>query len=81
MIPGEWVREAACRGVGDLEMFFPDTAAEARKAKQFCFSCPVQQQCLQYALKSQASSYGHAGIWGGTDERERNKILKRMKTL
>ncbi|MEZ5311676.1 MAG: WhiB family transcriptional regulator [Microthrixaceae bacterium] len=40
---------------------------------QVCATCPVKTQCLEYAL---ANRIDH-GVWGGTSERERRRILKR----
>jgi WhiB family redox-sensing transcriptional regulator len=51
----------------------PDAIAAANHAKAVCWRCPVMQTCLQSALDNRES----AGIWGGLDEHERLKILRR----
>jgi WhiB family redox-sensing transcriptional regulator len=61
----------ACRGE-DPELFFPITAAgpalaQVRSAKAICGRCPVQANCLSYALITGQ----HDGIWGGTTSEER----------
>ena len=60
----------ACRGE-DPELFFPISAAgpalaQVRSAKAVCGRCPVQPDCLSYALITQPE-----GIWGGTTREER----------
>ena len=50
-------------------MFFPDLGGNAAKARAICSVCPVQQECLRYALADRES----AGVWGGFTERERRE--------
>ena len=61
----------ACRGQ-DPELFFPIGAAglalaQASVAKAVCGRCPVQPNCLSYALVTGQND----GIWGGTTTEER----------
>ena len=42
------------------------------QAKAVCGICPVNQDCLQYALSTNQDS----GIWGGTSEEERRKLRR-----
>jgi len=67
-----WNRKAACR-LADPELFFPERGgnAEVAAAKKWCRQCPVQADCLQYALANREQH----GVWGGCTERERNKLL------
>lgn len=63
-----------CRRV-DPEIFFPvgDTGPailQAELAKDFCHSCPIERECLDYALE-RGIDYG---IWGGTTEKERRQM-------
>ena len=65
---------AACRDA-DTELFFPVgtgrlAVAEAQRAKQICARCPVQRECLRYAL----ATGQEFGIWGGYDENERRPL-------
>lgn len=39
-------------------------------AKQFCNRCPVQEACLQYALKAPETH----GVWGGLSPKERQAM-------
>ena len=74
-----WQDKAACKGTAALLFFGPDgelrREREIReaKAKEVCASCPVQAQCLEYAL---ANSIKH-GIWGGLTEEERVRERRR----
>jgi WhiB family redox-sensing transcriptional regulator len=45
------------------------------RAIQWCQECPVKAPCLEYAL-----SRGEVhGVWGGTSERERVRLLRRRR--
>ena len=59
--------------VTDPELWFPDQGGENwqfRTAKKFCSQCPVQKECLKYAV----SEPDLQGIWGGMTQRERQRI-------
>ena len=45
---------------------------QAQRAKSFCESCPVRDECLSYALASEQSH----GIWGGTTAEERRELVR-----
>lgn len=64
--------------------FFPSNGISERKweriereavAKRICGTCPVIQQCLEYALANREP----IGIWGGLNEKERTQIIKLRK--
>jgi WhiB family redox-sensing transcriptional regulator len=64
----------------DVLLFFgpggeprPEREIREAKAKTVCLSCPVQAQCLAYAL---GNSIMH-GIWGGLNEEERARERRR----
>jgi WhiB family redox-sensing transcriptional regulator len=44
-------------------------------ARRICATCPVREQCLEYALQFRIDH----GVWGGCSERERRRILKRRR--
>ena len=67
-----WMLEARCLDA-DPEAFFPEKGGSTREAKRICAICPVQQDCLTYALRNDE----RFGIWGGMSERERRR-LKRL---
>ena len=54
------------------EIFFPSDGVGVEKAKRICAECPVKDRCLEYALKNRVDH----GVWGGTSERQRRRILK-----
>jgi WhiB family transcriptional regulator, redox-sensing transcriptional regulator len=73
-----WQRRAACRGP-EAALFFAPTVPEQRpereareaRAKAICRECPVQVECLDYALRIREQH----GIWGGFNEAERSLLL------
>ena len=69
-----WRLEAACRGM-DPELFHHEkgqpVTAEAREA---CARCPVDAECLRYAVMTGARQ----GYWGGRTPRERNGLKGKM---
>jgi WhiB family transcriptional regulator, redox-sensing transcriptional regulator len=76
-----WAQYAACRGE-DPELFYPEVNDErglynqrVRDALQVCVDCPVVDQCLQYALVTDTRH----GVWGGTTEIERARMLGRKR--
>ena len=69
----DWKADAACRNL-DTAIFFPDAEADSGPALEVCASCPVRQQCLDFALLTRQ----HDGVWGGATETERKRIRRRM---
>ena len=71
-----WRSVATCRDT-DPELFFPiGTTGQAllqiAKAKSVCCECPVNVECLEFALETNQDT----GIWGGTSEEERRQIRR-----
>ncbi|MSZ55222.1 MAG: WhiB family transcriptional regulator, partial [Actinobacteria bacterium] len=59
------------------ELFFPvGTTGQAllqiAKAKSVCCECPVNIECLDFALETNQDT----GIWGGFSEEERRQIRR-----
>ena len=69
-----WRELGACRGL-DPEVFFPETDEEADVAKNICATCDVRVACLEHALSSREK----VGVWGGTTERERRRIIRQRR--
>ena len=61
-----WKLESACRDE-PKEGFFPKRGASHLRAKLVCASCPVQEECLMYAIANNE----RFGIWGGRTDKER----------
>ena len=73
-MPEKWVQQRAC-SVEVLPLFFSLDLGEEKKAKRICQFCPVKEPCLEFALK-----HDEKGVWGGTSDRERNRIrIKRYQ--
>ncbi|MFQ2876029.1 WhiB family transcriptional regulator [Mycobacterium sp. TY814] len=67
---GSWPEDAACRGTANPEWWFPEQGGSCRAAKRVCFTCTVQQACLDHALTHDEGF----GIWGGFGEKERRGL-------
>lgn len=73
--PAAVARQGACRDE-DPELFFPigyvspTDLTQIDQAKAVCRRCPVQNECLQWAIEA---SQGH-GIWGAHTPNERATI-------
>ena len=74
-VPGDWRNRARCRNA-DPELFFPTSvsADQIQAAKDVCAACPVQEECLRWALNAGADA--DYGVWGGLDERERRQLRR-----
>lgn len=72
--PSSWQADAACRDA-DAETFFSLDEARQQEALEMCAACPVRQECLEHAL-AQGEQYG---IWGGTREGERRRIMRERR--
>ncbi|AFO10185.1 WhiB [Mycobacterium phage Taj] len=66
----DWRRDAICTQI-DPEAWFPEKGIRNDDAKETCWKCPVQPQCLQWALK-----HNELGVWGGFSEKERARIKR-----
>jgi WhiB family redox-sensing transcriptional regulator len=74
-----WRQSAACRSY-DPGLFFPIGKAgravtEIQRAKAVCAACPVQTECLAFALETHQAY----GIWGGCDEDERRALRRQQQ--
>jgi len=68
-----WASLAACREA-DPVTFFPGPDGDASEALKYCNACAVVDQCLDYAL----SARERYGVWGGTTEKQRKSMLRRV---
>ncbi|MEU5834540.1 WhiB family transcriptional regulator [Streptomyces diacarni] len=73
-----WSLRAACRGIEDPDVFFPDgDAVLIEEAKGYCRGCPVRPECLIDAMDR-----GEAhGVWGGLDASERHPQHVRRRQI
>ncbi|GHD85877.1 WhiB family transcriptional regulator [Streptomyces naganishii] len=75
-----WRDRAACRQE-DPDLFFPigttgPALLQTEQAKAVCRRCPVQEQCLEWAMETDQA----IGVWGGTSENERRALKRRRAT-
>jgi WhiB family redox-sensing transcriptional regulator len=66
-----WMDDGICRNHAP-DTFFPSDGVGVEVAKRICATCPVIDTCLEYALENHIDH----GVWGGTSERQRRRILK-----
>ena len=69
-----WMAEGNCREVHPA-VFFPSDGVGVDAARRICIDCPVKAPCLEYALRNRIDH----GVWGGTSERERRRILRQRR--
>lgn len=66
-----WRAHRACAD-RDVSFFFPSDRGGVKRAIKVCDSCPVREQCLEFAICNQIVD----GIWGGTTETTRVKLIR-----
>jgi WhiB family redox-sensing transcriptional regulator len=66
-----WMDNARCIDLSPSE-FFPNEGVGVEVAKRVCAECIVKEECLEYALTHRIDH----GVWGGSSERERRRILR-----
>jgi WhiB family redox-sensing transcriptional regulator len=77
-----WRDQASCHRE-TATVFFPPPHYEMKpekderesQARALCRACPVQQDCLEYALDVRETH----GIWGGYNELERRRMLRQRQ--
>lgn len=72
--PLAWQDRAACAQIGG-DLWFPDQGGTTKHIKKVCATCPVKQECLDYALAMAPEDDRH-GVYGGLSERERRALRK-----
>ncbi|MFF4099132.1 WhiB family transcriptional regulator [Streptomyces sp. NPDC001903] len=79
VLPG--LSAPACRNA-DPALFFPAygvplSEIQIRAAKELCAGCPVREECLAIAVRSDESD----GIWGGTTPLERRRMRMQLARM
>ncbi|MFM7263431.1 MAG: WhiB family transcriptional regulator [Acidimicrobiales bacterium] len=69
-----WRNRGACNGL-DPSIFFPESDDDSDEAKSICSECPVRISCLEHALSVREKD----GVWGGTTEKERRRIIRQRR--
>jgi WhiB family transcriptional regulator, redox-sensing transcriptional regulator len=70
---GEWHDRGLCVGENP-DIFFPSHGDPGTEARRICGSCPVREECLEYATEADED-----GIWGGLDQGERRNLRRRQR--
>jgi WhiB family transcriptional regulator, redox-sensing transcriptional regulator len=65
-----WTRLALCAGDPDPDCWFSTSQKKTNRAIAKCRACPVQNECLRFAINTRQSQ----GVWGGTTPQERRLI-------
>lgn len=77
-VPRTVIDNALCRGRGATDDAYPEDRATVAGRQQlydrfiarYCSECPVQPECLAYALEA-GEPYG---VWGGTSPEDRDAL-------
>ena len=78
-----WLRSEQRKCIGRTDEFYKASSTEVLRAKNICNGmdgerpCPFRSDCLRYAIDN-SESYG---VWGGTSERDRRKIVRARNRL
>jgi len=68
----DWMRKGECAKPENSHLdFFSTNTEEKYEAKNLCFTCPVRESCVKWAMENEEIS----GIWGGRDENETRRNL------
>lgn len=74
-----WQADAACAGMPTDDFFPAGSTGQALDrialAKAVCDTCPVVEECLEYALDTGQTD----GVWGGMSEDERRTERRRRQ--
>ncbi len=68
-----WAAFAICRD-RDPDVFFPATPEGESDAIRVCRGCPVQIDCLEFAIEAKI----RFGIWGGMTESQRRALQRQI---
>lgn len=65
-VDSSWRLLSACAEHGDIFFDWKRVA----EAKTICATCPVKEQCLEFAIKNDERD----GVWGGLTAKERKAL-------
>ena len=79
----EWAEQGACLGTDTNDWYAADGTGpgtvqirNVELLKRICSGCPVQAECLEWAIKHEAH-----GFWAGTLPTERRRIRSERNTV
>jgi WhiB family transcriptional regulator, redox-sensing transcriptional regulator len=70
-----WMGQGKCRDMNPA-LFFPSDWIGVQSAQRICADCTVRLPCLTYALANRVDD----GVWGGTSERQRKRLLRQHRS-
>jgi WhiB family redox-sensing transcriptional regulator len=70
----EWHQQALCAEIGGDWWFPEDNSRPEPEVLKVCGRCPVQAECLEFALENNEKY----GVWGGLSPNKR-KLLRRER--
>ena len=70
--PPAWMAEGICATI-DPDFWFPERGkwTQSAEAQAICHTCPVREQCLDYAVEHKE----RWGVWGGVSSTKRRKMI------
>ena len=71
-----WMRQAHCRAAEPGALFPVEIDRQRAVIAEWCTTCPVRTDCLEYALTHNIEH----GVWGGATEKDR-RMLRRARGL
>jgi WhiB family transcriptional regulator, redox-sensing transcriptional regulator len=66
-----WQDSAACKGL-DSRVFLSGVTSRVQVAKAICATCPVQRECLSFAVQNEDFE---PHVYGGMTGAERKKLF------
>jgi WhiB family redox-sensing transcriptional regulator len=72
----KWMAKGNC-AAQHPDTFFPSDGVGVEVAKKICDGCPMQERCLEYALRNRIDH----GVWGGCSERQRRRMLRARRLV
>lgn len=70
-----WRERALCQEVG-TELFFPTDGEPSAPAKAICKQCPVEGECLWFAMETGDNDFG---VLGGLTAAERRRLARKLR--
>ena len=66
----DWHTQAACKTWPNPDDFFTDDSEVSETVTALCHTCPVRDQCFNWAART-----GQVGYWAATTERQRTALM------
>lgn len=83
-LPRNWVEQSKCAKQGKPTSFFYPPGKFGKmfdkfmaEIREYCESCPVKKECLDFAMASKREQ----GVWGGFSESERRAMLNKKRVV